>query len=66
MEARAAKATHDAKAKPRSLQIGDLVYVKDFGAGRNWLPGSILKCTGPVSFHVKLKDGRERRFPCQT
>ena len=53
-------ATLDAKAKPRLFQIGDLVYVKNFGAGRNWLPGSILKCTGPVSSHVKLKDGRER------
>ena len=54
------KATHDSKANPRSFQIGDLVYVKNFGAGHNWLPGSILKYTGPVSFLVKLKDGRER------
>jgi len=37
------------------------VYVKNQGEGVNWLPGVIIKCTGPVSFHVKLNDGRERR-----
>ena len=37
------------------------MYVKNYGDGQNWLPGVITKCTGPVSFHVKLKVGRERR-----
>ena len=54
------KATHDARAKPRSLDVGETVFVKNHGEGEKWLPGVITKCTGPVSFHVKLNDGRER------
>ena len=56
------KLQHDLKAKPRLVSIGDLVFVKKFSAGRRWLPGKIVYRTGPVSFRVKLDDGRLRRY----
>lgn len=45
-------------ARSRAFQTGDAVFVKNFVGGGRWLPG---KKTGPVSFHVQLEDGRQRR-----
>ncbi len=57
------KSLHDSHARLRVFKVGDRVYmyVKNYGSGNNWLSGSIVKCTRPVSFLVKLQDGRERR-----
>ena len=55
------KAKHDATAKSRVFQVGDLVFVKNYGSGQRWLSGRIVTCTGPVSFRVQLDDGRVRR-----
>ena len=55
------KAHHDARAKSRIFKLGDAVFVKNYGSGRRWLPGKIEQVTGPVSFQVKLDDGRTRR-----
>ena len=35
--------------------------MKNFGAGRRWLPGQVVEMTDPVSFHVLLEDGRYKR-----
>ena len=56
------KRRHDRKARPRSFRMGDPVFVKNFGAGLRWLPGEIIKRAGPVSFRVRLEDGRLRRY----
>ena len=53
------KVRHDRTAK--SQVSDDLVYVKNFGKGQMWLPGKIVKVTGPVSFIVALQDSRQRR-----
>ena len=37
------------------------MFVKNYHPGDKWLPGVIQKKTGPVSFVVKLTDGRVRR-----
>ena len=55
------KAKHDATAKPRKFHIGDPVYLKDHTGSRRWLAGKIVKETGPVSFHVQLQDGQQKR-----
>ena len=55
------KKAHDAKCRHRQFHEGDRVLVKNHGAGPQWLPGTIVKCSGPVSFHVQLEDGRRRR-----
>ena len=52
------KRNHDFTACPRALTQGDKVYVKNFGQGQRCLPGEIVEVTDPVSFMVKLLDGR--------
>ena len=55
------KKQHDARARDRELKAGDKVFVRNYHQGDKWLPGMIQRKTGPVSFHVLLTDGRERR-----
>lgn len=54
------KEGHDLHARERQLKPGDNVYVKNFRSSSNqqWLPGVILTQSGPVSYVVKLIDGR--------
>ena len=37
--------------------MNDSVYVRNFGRGEKWIPGEIVKSTGPVSYKVKTNDG---------
>ena len=55
------KKTHDQRAKERCFEEGQKVYVKNYRGGQRWLPGSIEKVTGPLSFHVKLTNGQTVR-----
>ena len=52
------KFNHDNHSSQRSIKEGDLVYTRNYSAGQMWLPGKIVKQTGPVSFLVKLEGGR--------
>ncbi|XP_061883310.1 uncharacterized protein K02A2.6-like isoform X1 [Entelurus aequoreus] len=54
------KERHDQHARERQLKPDDCVYVRNFSSNNNqqWLPGIILKRSGPVSYVVKLTDGR--------
>ena len=55
------KAQHDTRARPRKFELGETVFVKNFGPGQKWLPGKVVEMTGPVSYRVEMEDGRERR-----
>ncbi len=55
------KGKHDAHSLDRSMQAGDTVFVRNYHQGDKWLPGTLEKQTGPVSFAVRLSDGRHRR-----
>lgn len=57
------KERHDLHARDRLLKPGDNVYVKNFCSNfkQQWLPGVILSQKGPVSYVIKLTDGREFR-----
>ena len=50
--------THDFHAVSRTFQEGDTVYARDFRQGQSWLTGTIVKCSGPVSYEVKTDDGQ--------
>nr|XP_023665672.1 LOW QUALITY PROTEIN: uncharacterized protein K02A2.6-like [Paramormyrops kingsleyae] len=54
------KEGHDLQARERLLKPGDNVYVRNFSSHpkQPWLPGVILMQNGPVSFVIKLTDGR--------
>ena len=38
--------------------MGQAVLCKNFVAGPPWLPGTISEQTGPISFAIRLEDGR--------
>ena len=48
---------HDLHATQRTFGEGEEVFVKNHRAGDPWLPGEIIKVTGPVSYMVKMADG---------
>lgn len=52
------KIQHDQHAKSRELNIGEPVLVRNFARGPTWLAGTLIECTGPVSFKAQLADGR--------
>ena len=55
------KVNHDKHSRLRTFQIGDNVQIRDFPTGTGWLPGVITKASGPLSFRVRLQDGRTVR-----
>jgi len=55
------KDTHDKQCRRCTFSVGEKVYVKNNRKGKNWLSGCIVKETGPVSFQVKLEDGKTIR-----
>ena len=54
------KKRHDGQGASENFQIGQFVFVRNYGVGSLWLPAKIFARSGPVSFRVKLDDGRER------
>ena len=52
------KKNHDRHSRDQVFQVGDLVFLKNFGNGPAWLPGEIKEIQGPVSYTVMLNDGR--------
>ena len=52
------KSAHDLRSRPREFAPGSDVFVQNFSSGPTWLAGIILQRRGPVSYLVKLQDGR--------
>ena len=53
------KINHDTTTNVRSFHIDDQVLVKNFhNSGKKWLQGQIIKSIGPLSYLIKLSDGR--------
>ena len=52
------KFSHDKSARSRKFVAGNRVFAKNFGTGHRWLPGKIISRAGPVSYRVRLVDGR--------
>ena len=57
----AQKQYHDRHAKSRVFEVGNKVFVKNPTSGPPWLSGHIIKIRGPVSYTVRLSDGRIMR-----
>ena len=55
------KSNRDKHGKPRTFVEGERVYAKNFGQGNRWLPGLIVSSKGPVSFEIKLQNGKKCR-----
>ena len=52
------KQQHDKHVHDRQFKLNDSVSIVNFAKGPKWLPGVIVDQTGPVSFHIRLDDGR--------
>jgi hypothetical protein len=52
------KKSHDEKAKERSFELGNEVYVRTAGPNSTWVPGKIQTRRGSVQYEVILEDGR--------
>ena len=52
------KKHHDSHAKYRQLSPGQLVMARDFRSTSKWIPGAIVDRTGPLSYTVKLGNGK--------
>ena len=48
------KSFHDLHCRVHSFSVEEKVFVKNNSKGLNWLPGSVVKQTGPVSCKVML------------
>ena len=57
----AQKQYHDRHAKSRVFELGNKVFVKNPSSGPPWLSGHIIQIRGPVSYTVKLSNGRIMR-----
>ena len=52
------KSFHDSHCRDCTFSEGEKVFAKNYLKGKKWLPGSIIKKTGPVSYKVLLETGR--------
>ena len=51
------KSAHDDHAHNQPLEVGKPVFVRNFRPGQPWIPGHIVRLSGPVSFEVQLMNG---------
>ena len=49
---------HDKHTRCQNFSLGDRVLVHNYAGSPCWLPGIVKTVLGPVSYQVKLKDGR--------
>uniref|UniRef100_A0A803JUZ6 Gypsy retrotransposon integrase-like protein 1 n=1 Tax=Xenopus tropicalis TaxID=8364 RepID=A0A803JUZ6_XENTR len=42
----------------RMFEAGNSVYARNYAMGPKWIPAVIVEATGPVSYKVKIADGR--------
>ncbi|XP_056330368.1 uncharacterized protein K02A2.6-like [Danio aesculapii] len=52
------KWNHDLHAKERHVSVGENVYTKNFSLGPTWIPGTVQKRTGPLSYTIALGNGQ--------
>ena len=52
---------HDAHARTRDFEIGDLVYARNYAQGPTWLPGKVTGKFGSVFYSITLEYGRTVR-----
>ena len=45
-------------AKNRVFEQSDSIFIRNIGKGKLWLPGIISEKNGPVSYKIKMADGR--------
>ena len=49
------------KSNVRKFSIGEHVMVRDYRNNHKWMPGTVSKQTGPVSYKIEIAPGTEWR-----
>ncbi len=49
---------HDARAHLREFNVGQSVMARDMHSGDPWVPAVITSRLGPVTYMVRISDGR--------
>ena len=52
------KQHHDRRSKSRCLFAGSQIKVRNYRGDTKWIPGTVLKKFGPVTYSVDIRDGR--------
>ena len=52
---------HDKHVKPRSLSSGQSVMIRNFRPGPKWVPGTVVRQLGPLSYLVALANGSQHK-----
>ena len=47
---------HDLHARARDLTVGQRVMVRNFRQGPHWIPGTVVKQKGPLTYLVKVRE----------
>ena len=42
---------------PRHFKVGDKLHAKDFSGKGKWIPASVIKVTGTISYKLKTQSG---------
>ena len=45
-------------AEKRHFQVGDAVYARKFPSNDAWIPGTIIKARGPLSYMIESETGQ--------
>ena len=49
----------EAKTKTRKFKVGDMVWLRNFGKGDKWVPGTVSAIRGNVNYDVSLTNKEE-------
>ena len=47
---------HDSRARARDFTVGQRVMVRNFRQGPRWIPGTVVKQNGPLTYLVKVRE----------
>ena len=51
------KVLQDNRCTIRKFLIGDNLYARNYSGTQKWIPVTVVKITGPVSYQIKTKSG---------
>ena len=45
----------------RNFYVGDRVWIRNYQKGDKWIPGTVICCTGLVTYQVKSQIGKQHK-----
>ena len=54
------KRDHDRHSSARQFKVGDLVMVRNYRPGPDWVPATVVACLGPLSYLVETEQKQQK------